>query len=218
MGKLTVEEVVQLLKGAGFRCQRSCPGKRMPMLYHPAVAVAVEQEDGDSVTMAISVLSRTSGGAQVCEDTALQLARTLRGLGAVCITGPCNYDGRADQFLTRVLATWREAPSPPAYTLWINGTQLEHTSGFTAVYRPATEPVDPDQPPIPEYSFTIEEQFPRNSWVPDTVTEPFTCTVRRGTVQEVYTGCRWTSISREDRDAQMRQIRRGTAEKQTIRT
>lgn len=226
MGKLTVQEVVALISGAGFRCARGYPGERMPQIQKPAVAVNPEREDASSITMAVHVLSPVASGACTCEDYARRVAELLRNNGAACVQEGCQHDGRGDRFSVRILAVWTVDPEDCPFTVSMGGAKLRYAVKFSATREISLEPAGAMGQSEPAgilrkdlgWTFTLEERFPRDTAEPSEVAEPFAILVRRGTVGELYDGCYWRSVLREDDETGLHQVRIGRAGSRSVLT
>ena len=66
------------------------------------------------------------------------------------------------------------------------------------------------------WTLTLEEMIPRDIDEPEEGEEPFTLTVRRGTVSESYGSCRWTSHSRQDTQEGLQKRRTAQALTRTV--
>ncbi len=225
MGQRTVSEVVSFLKNAGIRCQRGFPGYRMPDIQKPAVSVNIHSQDATSICMAVWVFSRADEGAMLCEDTALRVARLLRGVGAQCRQEAVTHDGRADRFAIRILVTWTDDPEPPPFSVSMEGMYLPCAVRFTAVRNTELRQMmtigqsNPAEllPTQQNWICTLEELFPPEYREPIEQPEPVGLVVQRATLGEYYVNCFWKSIRREDTPQGLRQIRVAVAQARSIK-
>lgn len=219
MGRPDLKKVIDGLQEQGYRTDRAFPGERMPHIQKPAVAVALQKEEETSQTLAVTVLYPENMGGSACEDDAQLVAGFLRSMGYACVQEHCQYDGKSDRFYVRILATWSDELAGLPYSVSIEGTLMQHTTGFTAEQKTETlaigamgqaEPagfVAAAQP----WTVKLEELIPRDAVEPEDPGEPFAMIVRRGAIGEYYQGCRWISNHREDTWEGLRRVRTGVA-------
>lgn len=226
MGKMTTDEVVDILTNAGIRCARGYPGERMPQLQKPAVAVNPEREEEKSITLAVHVLSPVKDGARVCEDFALRVTGLLRQHHGVCVQEACRHDGRGDRFSVRILAQFAEEPPDCPFSVHLGGQWLRYAVRFAGEQQVELEPVgamgQAEAAGVLRqdkgWRFTLEERYPPNAREIDPPAEPFLIQVRRGVLGELYDGCRWQSVLREDTPEGLRLVRVGRAGTRSVLT
>ena len=216
-----VEKVIDALSAASVRADEAYPGRRIPALTGPAAAVRLGKIDRSvrTTTVQIIVMSPAGEGGRVCEDAALEAVEAVQAMGGTCIKDVCKFDEMADVFYIDIAAEFFGTAladnwsGGPGYSVAVNQQPMEHVVSFSA-QRSAGEPeVEFAQAP---WTFTMEELLPPGSSEPSDPEEPFSVQVVRSSVDEVFTGCRFTYQYREDTIRGVTQIRRGTAEKRTV--
>ena len=111
MGKQRILSVIAALQSAGFRAARGYPGKGMPYPDAPVVAVSLQEQRADSLTLALRIYCTVELGGILCEDRALDMVPVLQTLGADCTVGQCSFDGKSGLFSVCVQAKWETAPA-----------------------------------------------------------------------------------------------------------
>lgn len=225
MGRPGITEVIDRLREDGYRAARAFPGATMPHIQQPAVAVALQEEQSQSQTLAVSVLypEHLSGGA--CEDEAGRVAEILRGLGYGCTQESCRYDGKSGRFFVRILAVWEEQKSKVVpFSVSIGGVLMKYVEEFSSEQKHTLKPVgamgqtDPiGVVSVPQqWGFTVEELIPVDTKEANEPAEPFSLTVSRGNVEESYQQCYWTSQIRRDTQLGLVKIRTGMARSRSV--
>ena len=104
-----MESVAIVLRNAGYRTGESSPGRIMPEITEPVLAVSLEQVDTDKqmIRISVTVVSPLELGARVCEDNALQVCRLLTSTGADCRLEPCKLNPKTEVFWAPVIATYQ---------------------------------------------------------------------------------------------------------------
>lgn len=103
-----VETVVKTLKDAGVRVSRAYPPGVSVERNEVVAAVqyySLDQAKGQAQVL-ISVFAPPKLGAQVCEDTALQICKVLYAAGGLCQTRQMEYLEKAGVFCTNVYASY----------------------------------------------------------------------------------------------------------------
>lgn len=224
MGRPDVAEVTAALLKAGLRAARAYPGERMPHIQRPVVAVALQKDTADCRILAVTVLCPESMGGGRCEEEAVRVAEILRGMGYRCTQEHCQYDGKGDRFSVRILAEWTESPADLPFSVSMGTGDMPYVVSFTAEHKVdmqplgamgKTEPVGflgKEQP----WTFILEEKIPRDAAENAEPAEPFEMVVRRGTVGEIFSGCRWISHYRKDTQDGLYQVRNGIAGERSV--
>ena len=219
MERPELKTVIAGLQDQGYRTGRAFPGERMPHIQRPAVAVALQKEESGSQTLAVTVLYPESMGGGACEDDARVVAGYLRGMGYECVQEHCQYDGKSDRFFVRILAIWNDVQADAPYVVSIGGELARYTTAFSAEQKTevtaigaigsgaAVGFVAKAQP----WTLNLEELIPRDVEEPGDPAEPFDLVVRRGSVEEWYRGCRWTSQLRQDTQEGLKKARTAVA-------
>lgn len=219
MGRPDINGIIQLLQTSGFRAGRAYPGKRMPAIQVPAVAVAVQKDETTRQLLAVTVFCPEHMGGGECENLALQVTEVLRRRGYVCTQEHCQYDGRGDRFSVRILALWEDAPADVPYAVSMGLGPMNYVDGFSAEHQQNQLPVYAFGQAAPvtyapgeeRWVMTLEESFPGNQEQPQEPAEPFVVVVRRGVVGEIYEGCRWQSERRTHTREGMKVVRKAVA-------
>lgn len=210
MGSGRVTEVIEALKTGGFRAAAAWPGEKIPQLGDVAVTVCLKKQEADGTTVVqTTVWSPFAMGGSACEEAACQVAALLADTGAECTVDKCRYDSNAGLFYTPVEAAFAGEAEKAGFQVTMGAAALEYAVSFRS--QQATE--DPVVAPVSEsqWTFRLEEWFPVGAVEQNAPAEPFTITVKRKNVTETYRECRITSVSREDEENGLRQIRTGTA-------
>lgn len=220
MERPELNAVIAGLQREGYRTGRAFPGERMPHIQKPAVAVALQKEASGSQTLAVTVLYPENMGGGACEDDARVVAGFLRGMGYECVQEHCQYDGKSDRFFVRILATWNDVQADAPYTVSVGTDLMRYTTSFQAEQKINVEDwdgTDGENSASAPWTLTLEEMIPRDVEEPEDVTSPFTLTVSRGTVEESYSGCCWSSHNRLDTQEGLKKVRTVLALKRSIK-
>ena len=227
MGYSILELVLRRLREDGFAADIAYPGQKFPQISDTVAAVHIERVDRANleVTVEISIICPASMGGTVCEMKALRATEVLRWSGAVCVQNGCTYDGIAQVYVVSVLATFTGVTEADDCTVWpgfycyVDNQIHRFAIGFTAVEKTgaAAEYVIGEAVPIGTsvgtnaWEIQLEELIPVGS--PEFASPAEPCIVKILTDQktEIYSGCRWTSVSREFTKQGLRRIRRGIA-------
>ena len=215
MGRTNIDVLIDELRGQNYRAGRAFPGERMPHIQNPAVTVALEKENAEGYTLAVTVLYPESMGGGACEDDARALAGFLRSLEYECVQENCRYDGKSDRFFVRILASRKNAQDAPPYEVLINGQLLPYTTEFSAeqkreisLVRTAGQGETMEAVGFPQlWTLTLEELIPGDVRDEAAIQEPFNLTVRRGQVEETYQVCCWTLHRRQETRQGLRRVR-----------
>ena len=220
MGQTIVAKVIEILQGVDIRADEAYPGGRIPALTGPVAAVRLGKVDREVRTTAVQtiIMSPADQGGAVCDATALRAIQAMEDNGATCQKELCRFDNMADVFYTEITAEFLGVAleskwSPgPGYAISIGYQDMEWAVGFSIQRR-----TDEEITAIAnaKWEFTLEELLGPGSVDPPDPTEPFVLTVTRAMTDEVFTGCTWTSVKREDTIRGIRQIRTGVAKART---
>ena len=167
----------------------------------------------------IIIMSPASEGGSLCESTALRAVETIQSMDGTCVKDVCKYDEMASVFYIEISAEFfgtaleDDWSAGPGYSVAIGEQPMEHVVRFEAERK-----TDDEITSIKDalWQFTLEELLPLETSEPGDPTEPFTLTVTRSNTDEVFGGCRWTSVRREDTIRGVSQIRSGQAESRTV--
>ena len=216
MGQTIVGKVIEILQGVDIRADEAYPGGRIPALTGPVAAVRLGKVDRTVRTTAVQVIimSPSGQGGAVCDATALRAIQAMEDNGAACQKELCRFDNTADVFYSEITAVFfgvalEESWLPgPGYAIAIGYQDMEWATGFS-IRRQTDEEITAIS--NAKWVFTLEELLGPGSVDPPDPTEPFTLTVTRDMTDEIFTGCTWTSVEREDTIRGIRQVRTGVA-------
>lgn len=220
MERPELNTVIAGLQREGYRTGRAFPGERMPHIQKPAVAVALQKEASGSQTLAVTVLYPENMGGGACEDDARVVAGFLRGMGYECVQEHCQYDGKSDRFFVRILATWNDVQADAPYTVTVGENLMRYTTSFQAEQKINVEDWDGrdgENSASAPWTLTLEEMIPRDVEEPEDVAVPFVLTVSRGTVEESYSDCCWSSYNRLDTQEGLKKVRTVLALKRNVK-
>ena len=215
-----IQNLTMLLSGAGYRTGDASPGRVMPEITEPVIALSLEHLDTEKrmATVRVTIISPLALGARACEDEALKVCNLLRNAGVACELQPYNIDTKTEMILLSVMATvygnllsnnWQLGEG---CSVRLDADTLERVVSFTA-WREVKE--DAGEIQNMPWNFRVEEEM-------DTIqeevepTEPFIITVSHGDAQEVYSGCTLKLHKRVLTDGGLVQIREGTAQSRTV--
>lgn len=215
MSNTKVDHVIATLQNGGMDAAAAFPGQKIPALGAPRIAVGLEEisNAGKLCKILATVYSPGKAGGYACEAAAQEAMAYLLQSGADCRLEGCSYDGQLDCFFMRLHAAYEE-PEPEEevvspYTVTLGGAPLAWVVSFRAWQ-------ETDDPAITAlgstaWLFQVEEQLPPGAADQNTPTEPFSLTVNRDGVAEVFSECRLTGLIREDSAQGLYQKRIGIA-------
>ena len=184
-------------------------------------AVRLGQMDRSVRTTAVQVviMSPAATGGSLCESTALRAVQTLQDMGGTCAKDVCKFDEMADVFYigidavffgTALEAGWSAGPG---YSVTIGEQPLDQVVSFMAQRATDDEITKLSDA---KWQFTIEELLIPGTSEPPDPTEPFAVTVTRDNGDELFMGCTWLSVRREDTIRGISQIRVGQAASRSV--
>ena len=184
-------------------------------------AVRLGQMDRSVRTTAVQVviMSPAATGGSLCESTALRAVQTLQDMGGTCTKDVCKFDEMADVFYigfdavffgTALEAGWSAGPG---YSVTIGEQPLDQVVSFMAQRATDDEITKLSDA---KWQFTIEELLIPGTSEPPDPTEPFAVTVTRDNGDELFMGCTWLSVRREDTIRGISQIRVGQAASRSV--
>ena len=184
-------------------------------------AVRLGQMDRSVRTSAVQVviLSPAATGGSLCESTALRAVQTLQDMGGTCTKDVCKFDEMADVFYIGIEAvvfgTALEAgwSAGPGYSVTVGEQPLDQVVSFMAQRATDDEITKLSDA---KWQFTIEELLIPGTSEPPDPTEPFAVTVTRDSGDELFMGCTWLSVRREDTIRGISQIRVGQAASRSV--
>ncbi len=226
MGNVILQQVLTALKDGGFAAELAYPGRKMPQITGPVAAVHMAKVDSAALTSTVSVTILSPGklGGAACEAEALEVMELLLGCGAVCVQEGCVYDRVSQLYAVEIRAAFTsvsqsEGTTGAGFSVAINGVshgcavafQSEETRDYTVEY------VTTDPMPMAngtgkvQWSLRLEEQIPLGTAEPAEPSPGFSLVVTTEEKTETYTGCQWTSVSREYSSQGLRRLRKGFA-------
>ena len=90
----------------GLQANVGNPGRVMPHLTRPLVAVNTKEETLTHRTLVAYVCGPQSGGQSACMDVATRVALYWYSIGAECKWGEYSFDGKSAMHVVKVYATW----------------------------------------------------------------------------------------------------------------
>ncbi len=214
-------KVLNGLDAAGIIADTAYPGGTMPNITEPQVTVSLEgvEYTARSATVLVTVMVPAAMGGGECESMAIRVAGELEKLGGVCVQEACRFNGYADAFYVRVLATYRGSVVLPTWAeskdfkVTVGATELSNVVSFRA--EQVVDAVTGTPLSTAVWTFRIEEEYGRGE-VPVLVpSENFDVTISRSLGLETYTDCSWIACQVENTATGMRQIRKGIAKSRT---
>lgn len=217
-----MQTITYILRANGYRTGDASPGRVMPEISEPVIAINLEHLDTADLTMTIrvTVVSPLALGARSCEDEALKVCRILQEIGAQCVMEPCQLNAKTELFYVPVMASFQgnvldtDWDADSACKVKFGSINLYTVVSFSA-WRETDATADTIQEAV--WKFRIEERMDgiKSEIEP---TEPFTMTVIFEDAKEVYGECALTSQKRVIADGYLLQIREGTAVTRTVST
>ena len=216
-----VSQVMDALRAVEIRADEAYPGSRIPALTGAVAAVRLGKMDRAVRTTAVQVviMSPAASGGGLCETTALRAVETLQNMGGTCAKDVCKFDEMADVFYidieveffgTALEGKWSAGPG---YAVTIGSQPMPHVVSFQAERKTDDEVTEIADA---KWRFTMEELLPPGTSEPADPTEPFALTLTRSNNDEVFSGCSWISVKREDTIHGVSQIRVGQANKRSV--
>lgn len=226
MGNVILQQVLAALKDGGFAAELAYPGRKMPQITEPVAAVHMARVDSAALTSTVSVTILSPGelGGAACEAEAMEAMELLLDCGAVCVQEGCVYDRVSQLYAVEIRAAFTslsqsEGTTGAGFSVSINGVshgcavafQSEETREYTAEYV-TTDPLPvANGTGMVQWSLRLEEQIPVGTAEPVEPGPGFSLVVTTDAKTETYTGCQWTSISREFSSQGLRRLRKGFA-------
>ena len=227
MGISILEMVLQQLRKANIKADLAFPGQQFPDITQTVAAVHLEKMDRPNltVTVGVTLVGPASAGGTACELEALRAAEVLRQTGAKCVQNGCRFDGMAQVYLVELFAAFvgvTEADSyqiGPGFQVRIGQAKLSYVQSFEALLQQdyQAEYAMGEELPVgfsrkqDLWKITLRELVPAGTQEQQETASPFSLTVFRNGITEVYQNCRWTSVRREQSREGLLKIRTGIA-------
>lgn len=216
-----VGNVIDALTAADIRSDEAYPGSRIPALTGAVAAVRLGKVDRAIRTTAVevTVMSPAHAGGGLCEATALRAVETLQDMGATCVKDICKFDEMADVFYIEIEAEFfgtaleDDWSAGPGYSITIGSQPMEHVTSFQIQRQTDDEVTSISNA---KWKFTMEELLIPGTSEPADPTEPFVLTLTRSKSDEIFTGCTWISVKREDTLKGVSQTRVGLAAARSV--
>lgn len=210
-----MDSVKGIIAMAGYRTGLANPGKWIPEITEPVVAISLESVDSESyeVTVRSEVVSPVALGGKRCEEEILKVLSLLQNRGARCEVTALRFDAKTELFSMAVLATFHgdildeDWEFEKACTVNWGGINIGDPVAFTA-WRETNDPNTPLS--LTKWHFRMEETL-TGKWPEVNMSDPFTIQVTAGNITDTYTGCTVTRQQRYLQEGHLRQIREGTA-------
>lgn len=216
MGKLIIDEVVQLLNNGGIRADAAYPTESIRRVVDPVAAVSLAQADlqGRTAEVLVEILGPKESGGYLCQKTALEACAILEEAGAICCQDKCEFVSRSNLFRVPIKAVFRgtarynDWEKVPQYKVVTGPLTLNYACGFSSkqvLNSTVTSLLDAP------WEVTVEEFFP---WgVEDSLEadEPFVMDLRCEGIIERFEKCVWTERKRVAEELGIRQTRKAKA-------
>lgn len=212
MGRERITEVIDALQSLGIRADRGYPGKGMPYPDAPVVAVSLQEQTAEKLTLAVQVYCTVEFGGTVCEDLSMDIVPILEGQGAACTVERCSFDGKSGLFSIPIYAAWDTAPIPEAaFTVQVGDEMLPFVTAVSARRDVEKSLIDGSDIFVDDggWFITVTELLPLSNTPEADSTESFTLIVSRKGGTESYADCQWGELYYEPTAAGM--IRRRVA-------
>ena len=225
MGISILELVLRRLREENFLADVAFPGQKYPAIRDPVAAVHIEKVDRANltVTVEVSIICPGELGGAYCEVEALRATEVLRWAGATCVQNGCEYDGHAQVYVVRILATFTcvtEAENcvmGPGFHVYVQERPILFALSFEAEQVTDLEAryVMGEDDPVGISSgsriwkLRLEELIPWGNLVEENPEGAFQLRLESDTVTETYFNCRWTSVRREFTRQGLRRVRTG---------
>ena len=204
-----------------IRADEAYPGGRIPALTGAVAAVRLGKMDRSVRTTAVQVviMSPAASGGSLCESTALRAVQAMQDVGGTCTKDVCRFDEMADVFYIEIEASFFGTAlesgwsAGPGYSITIGEQPMDQVVSFS-VQRATDEEIT--EISDAKWQFTIEELLIPGTSEPSDPTEPFALTVTRDNGDELFTGCTWISVKREDTIRGISQVRTGVAAARSV--
>ena len=206
-----IEEAIQSLNRAGIRAERGYPGKRLPELNQPQVAVNIHRWEPQTGTLTLraSVMSPASLGGGYCEDVAGLVCNVLCRLGGMCVQDGCENVSRTELLCIRVTAEFRQEEQV-RFSVSVGNTPVADAVAFAAWRtKQETEATLQDA----TWQFRLETLGAEQALFP---AETSTISVTQDGNQSQYSGCVVTSQRIEADADTLRCVWEGTAQNRVV--
>ena len=194
MGAQRINLAIEALNAAGFRAERGYPGGKMPEPASPVVAVSLGEQTREEVTILARVYCGKEQCGAACEDTALGVAAVLKTMGANCVVGSCEFQGKLGLYCVEVTAVW---PQIPPVRVLVGNVELPYVTAVTARQSWETLSSEDGITTVTKkgWSVSVEEMLPPASFLMEKDALVFTVTLIHEAGTETYESCYWDSVT-----------------------
>lgn len=216
MGKLIIDEVVQLLNDGGIRADAAYPTESIRRVSEPVAAVSLSQANLQARTaeVLVEILASKESGGYLCQKTALEACAILEEAGAVCCQGNCDFVSRSNLFRVPVKAVFRgtarynDLEELPQYKVVTGSLSLDYACGFSS-----KQVLDSTVTSLQDalWEITVEEFFPWGAEDSLEADEPFNMDLRCEGNIERFENCVWIERKRVAEELGIRQTRKAKA-------
>lgn len=200
MGRERITAVIDALQALGIRADRGYPGKGMPYPDAPVVAVSLQEQTAEKLTLAVRVYCTVEFGGIVCEDLSMDIVPILEGQGAACTVETCSFDGKSGLFSIPIYATWVTVPAAEtAFTVQVGDRMLPYVTAVAA-RRDVEKTMGENAAVITTddgWYITVTELLPLTSAPEADAADSFTLIVSRRGGTENYAECQWSEVYHE---------------------
>lgn len=195
-----VTMVMAALNGGGVRTRRGFPNEKYIRPESPVATVNVDSAEGEDIVVAAEVFAVR---AEDCENTADRAVDALEAAGYSCSTNGCRFNEKMGLFSMRILVR-RLPDSELLCAIYLDEAVVTHVKAFSAssvaeLYRHTSEEGTTEILRDEKvWTLTLEQMLPADALPEADSQNSFTLTVQHAGGSEVYTDCRWESVSREE--------------------
>lgn len=204
MGLEWLTQVKQALVNTGFRVEAGYPAHKAVHLTQTVAAVNLKGMDGSEVReVLVTVLTPRSLGLEQCQSRAAQAVQALTADTGQWSFSGWHYEERIDCWAIEICGTPSKTEEAKGYAVLIGEAEQLYVTDFLAQQTLDRRLIRPHGDSAPSgvipgkqgWSLTLTQLMPVGAAEPEAGTDPFSLTVNRGDVRQVFGGCRWTAYS-----------------------
>lgn len=210
MGLEWLTQIKQALVNAGFRVEAGYPAHKAVCLTQTAAAVNLKGMDEKEVReVLVTVLTPRSLGLEQCQSKAAEGIRALASDGNQWSFSGWRYEEGIDCWVIEICGIpaqteQAEQPAQPeGCAVWIGETEQKYVTDFLAQQTPDRRLIRPHGEGVPSgvtpgkqgWNLTLTQLLPVGEPEPEAGAEPFSLTVSRGSISQVYGACWWSGYS-----------------------
>lgn len=106
MGNDLIGDAIIYLHANEIWAHRGYPGRLMPHVTEPAVAINLHKYTPEGVTVVAEVCAPMDKGVYACEDLAERICKVWEERGAAVTYGSHRFDGKSGLYMMSVYGTW----------------------------------------------------------------------------------------------------------------